>query len=586
MATLQSVGVQVTETDLTPVTQPVSASIGAYVGHFNWGPAFELVNVSTETQLGQIFGTPNKSDDTTAGSFLTAESFLKYGNSLRVLRTLDIQSSFNSVGEVGYTSNSDVQSLLRCIPNKQSFDNISDITKAAGASFFARYPGSLGNSLSIQIFHADNLGTTSDESRKFFSNNAGTTLWAEGDKESTTYVSEVEYTNDEIHIIVYDELGLITGIKNSVLETWQGLSLNRYARTSSGSANYWADVINTGSSYIYVGAPSDVAQFSESTNTYSLIGNGAISFKGGTLGTSSVSNVTNSLAMLEDTDNIDVNLIFAEAFTTQNADQVNASLLAVAEKRKDSMVFLSAPLNLHTLPSDDVKLSTLKTWRNDGIVNSSNTTLSYAVFDSTPVYVYNRYSDSYEWIPACGHIAGLCAYTDEIADPWFSPAGFNRGQLRGVTKLAYNPKTSDRDDLYNLNINPIVNITGQGIVLYGDKTGQKRPSAFDRINVRRLFITIQRVIAEAAKYQLFELNDEFTRSAFINTVDPYLRDVQGRRGIVEYKVVCDETNNTAQVIDTNRFVADIFVKPSRSINFISLNFIATRSGISFTEIGA
>jgi len=586
MATLQSVGVQVTETDLTPVTQPVSASIGAYVGHFNWGPAFELVNVSTETQLGQMFGTPNKSDDTTAGSFLTAESFLKYGNSLRVLRTLDIQSSFNSVGEVGYTSNSDVQSLLRCIPNKQSFDNISDITKAAGASFFARYPGSLGNSLSIQIFHADNLGTTSDESRKFFSNNAGTTLWAEGDKESTTYVSEVEYTNDEIHIIVYDELGLITGIKNSVLETWQGLSLNRYARTSSGSANYWADVINTGSSYIYVGAPSDVAQFSESTNTYSLIGNGAISFKGGTLGTSSVSNVTNSLAMLEDTDNIDVNLIFAEAFTTQNADQVNASLLAVAEKRKDSMVFLSAPLNLHTLPSDDVKLSTLKTWRNDGIVNSSNTTLSYAVFDSTPVYVYNRYSDSYEWIPACGHIAGLCAYTDEIADPWFSPAGFNRGQLRGVTKLAYNPKTSDRDDLYNLNINPIVNIPGQGIVLYGDKTGQKRPSAFDRINVRRLFITIQRVIAEAAKYQLFELNDEFTRSAFINTVDPYLRDVQGRRGIVEYKVVCDETNNTAQVIDTNRFVADIFVKPSRSINFISLNFIATRSGISFTEIGA
>jgi phage tail sheath protein FI len=183
-------------------------------------------------------------------------------------------------------------------------------------------------------------------------------------------------------------------------------------------------------------------------------------------------------------------------------------------------------------------------------------------------------------------MAGLCAYTDEISDPWFSPAGFNRGQLRGVTKLAYNPKSIDRDDLYNSNINPIVNVTGQGIILYGDKTGQTRPSAFDRINVRRLFITIQRVCAQAAKFQLFELNDEFTRNAFINTIDPYLRDVQGRRGITDYKVVCDETNNTPQVIDTNRFVADIYIKPARSINYISLNFIATRTGISFTEIGA
>jgi hypothetical protein len=320
-------------------------------------------------------------------------------------------------------------------------------------------------------------------------------------------------------------------------------------------------------------------------SSYSLVGSGLYYFVDGANGTRDIDNVVNSLSMLEDTDNIDVNLIFAEAFIGNNANEINAALISVVENRKDSIAFLSAPLDLYTLSTDSAKKTALKTAK-DSFSSTPNTVLSYTVFDSTPVYVYNKYADRYEWIPACGHMAGLCAYTDEISDPWFSPAGFNRGQLRGVTKLAYNPKSIDRDDLYNSNINPIVNVTGQGIILYGDKTGQTRPSAFDRINVRRLFITIQRVCAQAAKFQLFELNDEFTRNAFINTIDPYLRDVQGRRGITDYKVVCDETNNTPQVIDTNRFVADIYIKPARSINYISLNFIATRTGISFTEIGA
>jgi len=183
-------------------------------------------------------------------------------------------------------------------------------------------------------------------------------------------------------------------------------------------------------------------------------------------------------------------------------------------------------------------------------------------------------------------MAGLCAYTDNVADAWFSPAGYNRGQLRGVVKLAYNPVQVDRDELYSNNINPIVNVAGQGIVLLGDKTGQTRPSAFDRINVRRLFISLQKACATTAKFQLFEFNDQFTRNTFINTIEPLLRDVQSRRGITDYKIVCDETNNTAQVIDTNRFVADIYIKPARSINYITLNFIASRSGIAFSEIGA
>lgn len=571
MATLQSVGVQVTETDLTPVTQPVSASVGAYVGHFNWGPVDEVTNVGSETALGKLFGTPSKSDDVNAASFLTAESFLKYGNSLRAIRTVDSATAKNAAAAAGYEGTSEFATLIK---NKTQFDNLS--TNELPAPLYSRYPGELGNSLSVQIFHKDNQGTTSVESKKFFTNLADTTLWAET-------VAETQLASDEIHVAVYDEKGLISGTKGTVLETWQGLSLHPDARNSNGSNNYWADVINLGSEFIYVTAPLDVASLS--TDTYSLSETGFYSFVGGLNGTRDIDNVVNSLSILEDTDNIDVNLIFAEAFIGDNANEINAALISVVENRKDSIAFLSAPLNLYTLSTDSAKLTALKTAK-DSFSSTSNTVLSYTVFDSTPVYVYNKYADRYEWVPACGHMAGLCAYTDEISDPWFSPAGFNRGQLRGVTKLAYNPKSTDRDDLYNSNINPIVNVTGQGIILYGDKTGQTRPSAFDRINVRRLFITIQRVCAQAAKFQLFELNDEFTRNAFINTIDPYLRDVQGRRGITDYKVVCNETNNTPQVIDTNRFVADIYIKPARSINYISLNFIATRTGISFTEIGA
>lgn len=571
MATLQSVGVQVTETDLTPVTQPVSASVGAYVGHFNWGPADEVTNVGSETALGKLFGTPSKSDDVNAASFLTAESFLKYGNSLKAIRTVDNATAKNAAAVAGYEGTSEFATLIK---NKTQFDNLS--TNELQAPLYSRYAGELGNSLSVQIFHKDNQGTTSIESKKFFTNLADTTLWAET-------VAETQLASDEIHVAVYDEKGLISGTKGTVLETWQGLSLHPDARNSNGSNNYWADVINLGSEFIYVTSPLDVASLA--TDTYSLSGIGFYSFVGGANGTRDIDNVVNSLSILEDTDNIDVNLIFAEAFIGDNANEINAALISVVENRKDSIAFLSAPLNLYTLSTDSAKLTALKTAK-DSFSSTSNTVLSYTVFDSTPIYVYNKYADRYEWVPACGHMAGLCAYTDEISDPWFSPAGFNRGQLRGVTKLAYNPKSTDRDDLYNSNINPIVNVTGQGIILYGDKTGQTRPSAFDRINVRRLFITIQRVCAQAAKFQLFELNDEFTRNAFTNTIDPYLRDVQGRRGITDYKVVCNETNNTPQVIDTNRFVADIYIKPARSINYISLNFIATRTGISFTEIGA
>ena len=215
---------------------------------------------------------------------------------------------------------------------------------------------------------------------------------------------------------------------------------------------------------------------------------------------------------------------------------------------------------------------------------ASVTSSSYAVLDSGWVYQYDRYNDKFCWVPGNGHTAGIMARSDLLRDPWFSPAGFSRGQYLGITKLAFNPSQSSRDDLYSARINPIVTFPGQGTVLFGDKTGLAKPSAFDRINVRRLFIVLEKAIATASKFQLFEFNDEFTRANFRNLVEPFLREVQGRRGITDFLVVCDETNNTGEVIDRNEFIAEIFVKPARSINFITLSFVATRTGVSFEEI--
>lgn len=310
-----------------------------------------------------------------------------------------------------------------------------------------------------------------------------------------------------------------------------------------------------------------------------------LSLAAGVSGTSDDSEIVTALEYFADADLIDVNLVFAETFKQgsstyvgSQAQTVDNKIIEIAAGRKDCVGFISAPLDLGTLRTDADK----RTY----VLNKFNavTSSSYIMFDSTPVYTYDKYTDSYLWISSAGHMAGLCAYTDKVTDTWFSPAGFNRGQLLGTTKIAYNPKQADRDDLYKARINPIVTFPGQGTLLYGDKTGQAKASAFDRINVRRLFIALEKAVATAAKYQLFELNDEFTRAMFRNMVEPFLRDVKGRRGITDFLVVCDTTNNTGEVIDSNRFVADIYIKPARSINFITLNFIATRTGVEFNEI--
>ena len=288
-------------------------------------------------------------------------------------------------------------------------------------------------------------------------------------------------------------------------------------------------------------------------------------------------NVVSALDQFRDKEIVDINLLFAEAFNVSQ-ETVDTALIGITDYRKDIVGFISAPIAIANLTSNAAKKAELIA-KFDAIPSTS-----YILFDETPVYTYNKYTDKYLWIPACGHTAGLCANADFVAEPWFSPAGFNRGQLKGVTKIAYNPNQADRDDLYKKRINSIVSIPGEGVVLIGDKTALSKPSAFDRVNVRRLFNVLERSIANAAKFQLFELNDEFTRASFKNTIEPFLRDVQGRRGLIDFRVICDETNNTPVIIDSNQFVGDIYLKPSRSINFIRLNFIATRTGVDFKEL--
>jgi len=255
-------------------------------------------------------------------------------------------------------------------------------------------------------------------------------------------------------------------------------------------------------------------------------------------------------------------------------------LTSLVEGRKDCVAFVS-PYRAATVGVSSPVTQT----ENVKVAFDLCPSSSYVVFDSGYKYMYDKYSDVYRFVPLNGDTAGLCAHTDGVRDPWFSPAGFNRGNVRGAIKLSYNPTKGERDILYRARVNPVVNFPGQGVVLFGDKTALSKPSAFDRINVRRLFLVLEKAIATASKFQLFEFNDEFTRAQFRNLVEPFLRDVQGRRGIIDFKVVCDGTNNTGEVIDRNEFIGDIFIKPNRSINFITLNFIATRTGVDFSEVG-
>jgi len=397
---------------------------------------------------------------------------------------------------------------------------------------------------------------------------------------------------DEMHIVVVDEDGGITGTAGEILETFEGVSQASDAKTSTGSSNYYADVIYNQSNYVYVmdhdttlsnAGSAKKGQTFDNTHGSNAFEVESVSLSSGTDDFAATNaEIATAYEKFEDAESVDLALLMCGPSQT-NADATGdtkaTAVMDIATARKDCVAFIS-PARADVV---DVANGVTQTQNVVAFADGLPST-SYAVIDSGYKYMYDKYNDVYRYVPLNGDTAGLCARTDSVADAWFSPGGFNRGQIRGAIKLAFNPNQTQRDELYKSRVNPVVAFPGQGTVLFGDKTAQSKPSAFDRINVRRLFIVLEKTVSTAAKFQLFEFNDEFSRANFRNLVEPFLRDVQGRRGITDFQVVCDASNNTSDVIDRNEFRADIFVRPNRSINFIQLNFVATRSGVAFSEV--
>jgi phage tail sheath protein FI len=456
-------------------------------------------------------------------------------------------------------------------PLIKNFDDYDSNYSSGGfaiGEFAAKYPGELGNSIKVSV--ADSASYSTWLYRAQF----------DAAPSGSDYVETRGGSNDELHVVVIDATGQWTGAAGSILEKYAFVSKASDAKNSDGSTNYYKNVINNQSEYIWVidhpTAGTNWGTTSQNKAFANLTSNVTTTLSGGASGDSlSVGNVATGYALFSNDELHDVSLIMMGP--TTDVSTVNTAI-GIAEARRDAIVFASPPYA--DIVNTTGQATKIVTYRNQ------LTASSYAVLDSGWKYQYDRYNDKYRYVALNGDIAGLSARTDYVADPWFSPAGYNRGVIKNVVKLAYSPAKTDRDTLYKSGINPVVTFPGQGTLLFGDKTLLARPSAFDRINVRRLFIVLEKSIATASKFQLFEFNDAFTRGQFKNIVEPFLRDVQGRRGITDFRVVCDETNNTSAVIDRNEFVADIFIKPARAINFIQLNFIATRSGISFEEVGA
>ncbi len=585
-----SPAVVVREIDLTGIVPNVGTTTGVFVGNYRWGPVNVPTSVDNEATLVSKFATP---DTTNAVDFHTASHFSKYSNQLLNIRAVTSAAfnSYDSDKTGGVSSGVSVASTrgTRLVKNETDFNNLLSALDSDGHSFVAKYPGALGNSIQIQMcgFDVGDSAFTTWSLRNQFDQAPGT----------SSYLAGKTGVGDEVHVAVVDQDGQFTGTKGGVLETFPYLSLARNAKNADGSTNYIADVLNNQSGYVWLvdaanidsdyrvaGAGTDAA---DSGDDYKLIataqGVKTISLvNGANSGALTTSEYASSFDLIEDVDAYQVDFLIAPPVTTSTganttADTIITDLNSIAATtRKDCVVVASPPkssvINTTTPVDDTITFANL--------LPSS----SYLFLDNNFIKVFDKYNDQFIDIPANSSTAGLMAQSDQQTAPWFSPAGLRRGQYFGAIDIAHSPVKADRDRLYRANVNPIANIPGAGITLFGDKTMLRRPSAFDRINVRRLFLTLERAIARAAKSVLFEFNDEFTRAEFTNLVEPFLREVKGRRGITDFRVVCDETNNTPEIIDRNEFIATIFIKPARSINFITLNFVAVRTGVDFDEV--
>ena len=578
MAFQISPGVNVSEVDQTTVIPSVLTTAGAFAGNFQWGPADKRIQVSSETQLNSIFSSP---DSNTYVSYFTAASFLAYGNNLQVVRA------------VGTTARNATGNTAIKIQNEDEFDTTYLNVNSANfyGAFTARYPGALGNSLTVSVLDAGQLQANGAVYETHFNGWSANTVTLSGlvtAAPNTSFEAAAAGASyDELHIVVIDTGGLITGAKNTILEVFPFLSKASDAKDSLGNSNYYKNYIYNNSKYIYA---IDPPSYSTTSSTWGT------TLAGKTFATlQTMSGTNSSLSGGSDVPVTDANLITAYGLF-DNADEVDISLVItggasvtvqqhvidnISSARKDCIAFVS-PRYSDVVGQSGNETTNIRSWITS-LARQSNAG-TYAVADSGWKYMFDKYNNTYRYVPLNGDIAGLCVFTDSVRDPWFSPAGFNRGQIKNAVKLAWNPTKTQRDTIYAIGVNPVGTFPGQGTVLFGDKTLQSKPSAFDRINVRRLFIVLEKTIAQAAKFSLFEFNDDFTRNQFVALVTPFLRDVKGRRGIYDYRVVCDATNNTSQVIDANQFVGDIYIKPARSINYIQLNFVAVRTGVDFSEV--
>ena len=622
-----SPGVSVSEYDNTNTIPVQGTSIGAFAGDFSWGPAGKRITISSEGQLVSTFQQPNSNN---YAAFFSAANFLAYSGNLIVVRSLNTNSNNaianttasgysianRDVWEINYSTNSALLTNIGAFAAKypgtkgnslsvavcaspSSFKtpllsantvanaNTVTVSGFTGASFAAAYPNFVPNDLitingiqyTIASISANTITTVANQTTT--ANSVGAKVsWQYASSFSaapgtSVYGSAQGAVNDEISIAVIDTNGLFTGVKGYILETYDRLSKATDGTTDSGENSYYQTVILNKSNYIYnAGDMTGETNWDRLAlnNTFSSAPNYSIQLTGGTDVISTDGDRIIAYSLFTNPNEVTIDLLISgEANAT-----VSNALLTIANQRKDCVAFIS-PLRQDAVTS--VNTDNIISYR-----NNLTPSTSYSVMDSGYKYQFDKYNNVYRYVPLNADIAGLCARTDRTNAAWWSPAGYNRGQILNAIKLSYNPSQTQRDDLYQAGINPVSAFPGQGIVLFGDKTMQSKASAFDRINVRRLFITLERAISTAAKYSLFEFNDSFTQAAFVALVDPYLRTVMAGRGIYNYKIICNSTNNTPAIIDQNGFVGDIYIQPAKSINYIQLNFTAVSTGVSFSEI--
>ena len=627
---LVSPGIKITEQDLVSSSASAESTAGAFAGQFRWGPIDQPTVVANEADLVVQFGKPNA---TNIVDFLSAANFLSYASSVYVVRTAN-STSKNATSEA--TTGSGTAGTGQLIKNKDVYETTASFNVGP---WIARYAGEIGNSLKVSscpsatAWQSSLTGTftvSAGSTQVVGSGSAANTelivgdLFVAGGKSikvasitntthftlttphttgveagssavrrweyygeftaapgTSTYGSDRSASNDELHVIVADEDGIITGAAGTVLEKYYGLSKGSDAKGNDGGSNYYKDVINNQSKYIYWtdhdSAGTNWGNTVSNTTFTSVTVPKNYSLAGGSDGGALTDgDKTTSFAYLADENAVPASFIIAGQ---SNATVVNYIISEICNVRRDCVVCIS-PLRANVVNNAGSEVSAIETWA--GTITRS----TYAFADSNWKYQYDKYNDTYVYVPCNPDTAGLMSRNDALREPWLSPAGPANGVLNNVVKLAWNPRQNDRDALYKVAVNPVYTQVGRGSLLFGDKTFFLKNTSLNRINVRRLFIEVQKTIAEAARNVLFDLNDEATRTNFVNTIVPYLRSVQARRGISDFRVVCDSSNNTDEVVNNNEFLCDVFIQPIRSVNFVQLNFVAVRGNATFNEVAA